>query len=472
MTDDESCLTRRAALRAAGATIAAGALAGCGGRDPETTTRGTTAGETPTAEPTTGSTTTASETTTRSTNDLVDPTDYGTVVNVAEAGADASGEEPINPVVDEHVGDDTLLYFPSGRYRLDGWRVTDYSNLAVVGDDAALVAPPDVNYWLMWGDLEDLLFAGFTIDCRGKNVAPIAHVGVAGGDNVVRDVTVRGHRHAPKTAFEVEVTDPEGSLLFDRLSLPDGSTTGHSVYVFEDSVGELTFKDCRIEHWKEGLYAAYHQGPLRIVGGYYANNGIEQVRVGGGTAGAVVKDVTVRVDNPRQAQNKPNMRGIWAEEGAHVRIENCDIALTDLTGTYSSGGIVIEKQFGEAVVENTRVRTDVDAYALSVRKPIESMKGQTVPSMDHLPKRTRFTARNLRIEGTAASGTAIRVNERDDCTFENLCVQHPEGDRDGLLVEEADGCSVTDATIDVSGEAVVTEEATVATERLRRNGSC
>nr|WP_240147556.1 right-handed parallel beta-helix repeat-containing protein [Halorussus sp. JP-T4] len=464
-------MTRRDALRAAGATVGAGALAGCGGPDPGTT-RETTSGATPTTSPGTESTTTGTEPTTRSANDLVDPTDYETVVDVAEAGADTDGEELINPVVEEHVGDDTLLYFPTGRYLLGGWRVTDYRNLAVVGDDATLVAPPDVNYWLMWGGLEDLLFAGFTIDCRGENVAPIAHVGVTRGDNVVRDVTVRGHRYAPKTAFEVEVTDPDGSLLFDGLSLPDGSTTGHSVYVFPESVGELTFRDCRIEHWKEGLYAAYHRGPLRIEGGYYANNGIEQVRVGGGTEGAVVKDVTIRVDNPRQAQNKPNMRGIWAEEGAHVRIENCDIAITDLTGTYSSGGIVVEKQFGEAVVENTRVRTDVEAYALSVRDPIDSMEGQTVPSLDSLPERTRFSASNLRIEGAATSGTAIRVNRRDDCTFENICVQHPKGDRDGLLVAEADGCSVSDSTIDVSGDAVVVDEATVKTERLRRNGSC
>ena len=473
MTDDESSLTRRAALRAAGATIAAGSLAGCGGPDPGTTTRGTTAGSTATTSPETESTTpTETEPTTQSTNDLVDPADYETVVNVAEAGADTAGEELINPILEEHVGDDTLLYFPSGRYLLAGWRVEDYRNLGVVGDDATLVAPPDVNYWLMWGGLEDLLFGGFTIDCRGENVSPISHVGVAGGDSVVRDVTVRGHRHAPKTAFEVEVTDPEGTLLFDNLSLPDGSTTGHAVYVFQNSVGELTFRDCRIEHWKEGLYAAYHRGPLRIIGGYYANNGIEQVRVGGGTEGAVVRDVTIRVDNPRQPQNKPNMRGIWAEEGAHVRIENCDIAITDLTGTYSSGGIVIEKQFGEAVVENTRIRTDVEAYALSVRDPIDSMKGQTIPSMDSLPERTRVTAKNLRIEGAATSGTAVRVNRRDDCTFENICVQHPKGDRDGVLVAEADGCSITDATIAVSGETIVTEEAMVATDRLRTTGSC
>ncbi|NEU56520.1 hypothetical protein [Halorussus sp. MSC15.2] len=473
MNDDESPPTRRAWLRAAGATVVAGSLAGCGEFAPDTTTRETTARRTETTTGATAETATRTETDpTQTTNDLVEAADYGTVVNVAEAGADASGGEPINPILEEHVGDDTLLYFPSGRYRLDEWRVTGYRNLGIVGEDAALVPPKDVNYWLMWGDLRELLFAGFTIDCRGDNVAPVSHISVSGGTNAVKDVTVRGHRRAPRTAFEVAAADPNADLRFENLSLPDGSTNGHALYVFPDSVGRLTFRDCRIEHWREGLYAAYHSGPLRVLGGYYANNGIEQVRVGGGTNGALVRGVTVRVDNPKQPQHKPNMRGIWAEEGGSVRIRDCDIAITDLTGTYSSGGIVVGQQFGEAVVENTRIRTDADTLAVNVRDPIESMQGQTVPSMGALPKRTRFRARGLRISGTASDGRAVRANGRDDCQFENVCIQHPRGSRDGISVTDAEGCSVSNSTIDVSGEAVVSESATVKTTELTTDGSC
>ncbi len=467
---DERSATRRAYLRTAVTAAAVGALAGCGRQDrgpsspeptettrttPDEGTNGTATGEAADSPP----------------SELVERHGYESVVNVVNAGADPNGEESVRPVLEANASDDTLLYFPAGRYRLDEWSATDYQNLGVVGDDAVLVPPKRVGYWLKWGGLDDLLFEGFTIDCRPNDVAPIARVGTAGGKSFVRNVAVRGHRHAPRTAFEIEVTDSDGELTFENVSLPDGSTTGHAMYVFPESVGTLTFRNCRLEHWKEGLYAAYHRGPLRVLGGYYANNGIEQVRVGGGTSGALVRGVTVRVDNPRQAQHKPNMRGIWAEEGASARIEDCDIAITDLTGTYSSGGIVVGTQFGEVTVINTRVRTDADAYAVSVRDPIESMEGQTVPSMDRLPERTRFTARDLRISGSAATGTAVRAVRRNDCRFERVCIEHG-GERDGMAFTDAQGCSVRDSTIDVGGEAIRSENATVTKRGVRTDESC
>ncbi|WP_135825984.1 hypothetical protein [Halorussus ruber] len=477
----ESPTTRRAYLRAAGATAAAGALAGCSEFVPgeTTTTRRTTSTETAeiteTADTPTGETTatTRGNSTSARTPTGVDRSRYETVVNVADAGADTSGEEPIDAVLNERVGDDTLLYFPPGRYKLGEWEATGYSNLGVVGDDAALIPPEGKrDYWLMWGDLSDFRFSGFTVDCRGNRVAPVTYLSVSGGRNVVRNVAVRGHRRAPTTAFEVAAAGKGSELRFENVELPDGSTHGHAVYVFPRSVGDLTFRNCRVEHWMEGLYAAYHRGPLRILGGYYANNGIEQVRVGGGTSGALVRGVTVRVDNPRRPEYKPNMRGIWAEEGGKVRIEDCDVAITDLTGTYSSGAIVVGKQFGEAVVVNTEIRTDADAYGLHVRNPIESMAGETIPSMGSLPKRTRFRARNVRISGSAESGAAVRATRRDDCRFESLCVRHPRGDRDGIWVAGADGCAVRSSTIDVTGEALRAEEAEVETIGVRTNGSC
>lgn len=482
MTSEDSPPTRRAYLRAAGAVAAAASLAGCGWRGDGTTTSTTTdappAGET-TAGPTTGTiadqppTDTTSATTDARTTVSEYADEYGTVVNVSKAGADASGEEPVNPVLDDHLADDTLLYFPPGRYRLDDWRVVGYRNVGVVGDDATFVPPSGhQSYWLQWGELRDFTFAGVTLDNTEQGVAPTTHLSVTGGTNVVRDVTVRGHRQAPRIAFEIEAVDRDADLAFENVALPDGSTNGHAIYVFPASVGRLAFRNCHVEHFWEGLYAAYHSGPLRVIGGYYANNGIEQVRVGGGKTGAVVRNVTVRVDNPRRGENKPNMRGIWAEEGAHVRIEDCDVAITDLTDTYSSGGIVVGKQFGRVEVENTTVRTDVTTPAINVRKPVDSMEGQNIPSMDSLPDEWRVTCRNVRVEGSAPDGTSVMTTWRDDCLFENVCVTHPRGSRDGVGVTGAEGVIVRDSVIDVSGEPITSENAEVVTEGVRTSGSC
>lgn len=426
-----------------------------------------------TTQTTEATTTTETIRTTEPTTESIDRNRFETVVNVADAGADTSGETPINSVLEDHVGDDTLLYFPSGRYRLKTWELTEYRNLGIVGENATLVPPNGKQtYWLIWKRLQDVLFAGFTLDCRADGVAPTTFLSVAGGTNVVRNVAVRGHQQIPRTGFEIAAIDPDAHLQLENVSLPDGSIGGNGIYVFPTSVGHLTVQDCRIEHWAEGLYASYHSGPLEVIGGYYANNGIDQIRVGGGTAGAVVRDATVRVDNPKQPTYKPNMRGIWAEEGGHVRIENCDIVITDLTGTYSDGAIVVGKQFGEAIVENTRIRTDANVPAITIREPIKSMEGEWMPSMNGLPESWRFRGHNIRVTGSATTGSAVRANRRDDCLFEDICIQHPDGLRDGISVSHATGCAVRDSTIDVSGETITTTDATVVTASLQTDGSC
>lgn len=471
VTRDDSPLARRSYLRAVGATAVAATLAGCGGWGPDDTE--TTRSETtPDATDRTQSTeTTVDDSESSPDQELVDR--FESVVNVADAGADASGDEPVNAVLDEHAGDDTMLYFPPGRYRLREWNLAGYDNLGVVGDDAVLVPPAGKqDYWLQWSDLRNFLCSGFVLDGRGDGVAPVNHIGVTGGKSVVRDVTLRGHRQVPRSGFEIAAANPDAELLFEKVRVPDGSTAGNGIYTFPRSVGKLTIKDCVVEHWAEGLYASPHSGPLEVIGGYYANNGIDQVRVGGGPNGAVVRDVTVRVDDPKQADSKRNMRGIWMEEGANVHIQNCDVELTDLTGTYSSGGIVVGQQFGAVTIEDTRIRTDVDAPAIHIRSPIESMEGQTMPSMDSLPEEWQITCRNVRISGTAHTGTAIRTTDRDDCMFENLCIHHPEGSRDGIRVANAEGCEVRDSTIAVGGETITTAGASVTTDGVREDGSC
>jgi len=468
VTADDRRLGRRACLRALGATAAAGALAGCGGLSDESN------------EP-------ATETTERTATDDGRPADpdestsatteeadrFETVVNVADAGVDTGGEERVDGLLGDLAADDTMLYFPPGRYRFGKWNLNDYRNLGIVGDDATFVPPAGKqDYWLAWGGLEDLLFEGFTLDCTADGVAPVNHISVTGGRSAVRDVSLLGHRRVPRSGFEIAAADPDAELLFENVRLPDGSTAGNAIYAFPKSVGSLIVRNCRVEDWAEGLYASPHSGPLEVVGGYYANNGIDQVRVGGGPSGAVVRDVTVRVDDPERADSKPNMRGIWMEEGGSVRIENCDIAITDLTGTYSSGAIVVGQQFGAATIEDTTIRTDAEAPAISIRNPIDSIEGQTMPSMDRLPEDWRVTCRNVTVTGSVGSGTAIRAVERDDCTFENVCLSHPEGSRDGVRIESAEGCAVRNATIAVGGDAVVAEDASVETSGVRTEGSC
>lgn len=448
---DENNISRRTALRAALATGVT-ALAGCGsfGRDRTGTGNHTgTPGESSAKR----------------------------VVDVAAQGADTEGNEPVNPILNDNVGDDTHLHFPPGRYRLERWEIADYRNLAITGEDAVLVPPDGMQtYWLAWGDLENFRFEGFTLDCREEDAAPVNRLRVDGGRNVVRDVAVKGHRTAneSKSGFELSVDSPDAELLVKNVRLPDGAIHGSGIYLFPDSVGELVIENCHIEHWGEGLYASPHSGPLTVVGGYFANNGIAQIRTGGGRNDTQIRDAVVRVDNPQDSQFKPNMRGIWLKEGTSTRIENCDIAITDLTGTYSSGGIVVGRQYGTAEIVDTHVRVDADGTtpAIIIRRPVDSMEGQSMPSMDRLPDNWDVACRGIRIEGETESGTAVRTVDRDNCEYSDVCIHQPLGSRDGFKFDDLDGCTVSDSTINVGGEPIVAENSTYTTKRVQKGGSC
>lgn len=48
-----------------------------------------------------------------------DSSQYDTVVDIVDAGADPSGDEPIDDVLAKYNKDDTRIEFPTGRYKLD-----------------------------------------------------------------------------------------------------------------------------------------------------------------------------------------------------------------------------------------------------------------------------------------------------------------------------------------------------------------
>ncbi|PSQ46991.1 hypothetical protein BRD15_07955 [Halobacteriales archaeon SW_6_65_15] len=64
------------------------------------------------------------------------------------------------------------------------------------------------------------------------------------------------------------------------------------------------------------------------------------------------------------------------------------------------------------------------------------------------------------------------TDRRDDCLFDGVCIQHPNGSRDGFEISNAEGCAVRDSVIAVGGDAITTEGATVVTNGVREDGSC
>lgn len=431
-------MDRREYLKRLIGVAGVGALAGCSALQPDE----------PTTTPAPPPETTSRETTT------TPPREYANVVDVVEAGADPSGHDRVDDVLESVVADDTKLVFPEGRYRLANLHLAGYDNLGLVGDDATFV--PDLagkNVLLSFQQVADLHLEGFTVDQTGDDACGWIDVRAVGGRNVVRDVTLHGRNDVDgrTNGFTLLSEGADTDLLLDRVDLGDGGVDAVGIYVFPQRAffdssrdpGAITFRDCTLAGWRrEGLYGSPHGGPIRVVGGEYRNNGIVQVRVGGGNAGteALIRDVSVVVDDPpayiTSTRNR-NMRGIWLEEGDGVTVEGATVDIRDVGDGDSQGGIVISQQFGRVTIRNTTVRTNQGVTGISIEAPETQYDARSMPSLDRLPDEWTVTCDNVALTGDSEQGAALTVVGRDGCVFRNLDVDQPRGTRHGLLAVDA-----------------------------------
>ncbi|WP_255149566.1 hypothetical protein [Halorarius halobius] len=387
---------------------------------------------------------------------------FDRVVDVRQRGADPTGNEPINDVLEANRGNDTLFFFPPGTYLMsDPWVVREFSNVGVVGRDATVTIPPGYkNYLFAFGEPDSargLLFEGVDFDCSARDSgARVLEARIDDGLEV-RDVTVRGVQEVDFAATRFDITSESGRGVVERLRLPDGGVA-HSravgCYVGDQSYGALEFVDCRMESFpNNGLYASSSKGPLVVRGGYYANNGIASVRVGNG---GVVRNVRVRCDAGDNGFE--NMRGIRLRNGASARVENCTVELIDVT--YSDGAIVVEEWLESATVRDTTVRIDTDGIAaLRVKPP--------APTATTAASRPALTCRGVDIVGSAADNAAVSVNSRNGCLFRDVSIQQSGRRRNGIHLEQSTGNRITNSVIDVPGEAIVLENATIDTTDTR-----
>jgi len=365
---------------------------------------------------------------------------FEAVVDVAEAGGDDTGEEPVNELIRGYLDDDTVFVFPEGTYRISDLLVVQgYSNVGFVGPDATL-RPTDgqKGYWLIFDDVSDVLFEGFTVSNEAEETGVRVRLLVSGGKNVVKDVEVKGfHDVSTQThAFTLQVSGSESYLIMDGVEMADGANNGTAIYTHPaEDPGELRLRDCVIENWYEqGLYGSPHGGPMYIIGGRYANNGTAQVRVGGGNADthSVVRDVDVRITEPRPARLKRNTRGIWLHEGDETVVENCDITVTELSRFGSSGALVVGPEHGRATIRNVSIQVDASTFAIAATKP--KKEDFSIPGLDHPPENWNITGAEVEITGDASNQVAVLVHSRPGSEFRNVDIRQSGEDRDGLGV--------------------------------------
>lgn len=440
-------MNRRTFLATAG-TVASSTLAGCA-ETPSAETEDATPPRTPGL---------LTEQSRGATERIPYANQYASVVDLGAIGGDPHGNRPIDDLLRTAVADDTLVFFPPGRYRItSAIEFPAFERVGLVGHDATIVPERgDSGYLFSFGRpsmAHGLRFEGFTFDFGAKNTGPRAIQARVDDELVVRDITVRGRQDTDQGVTRFDVTAADGRGEVTRLRLPDGGkpeTAATGCLVGPASTGHLTFSDCHVAGFpNNGLYTSPADGPVTVIGGTYANSGIANVRVSGPS---LVEGVTVRCD--RSVAGITNMRGIRIRGGAGTVVRDCTI---DFHRVHSSdGAIVCSPQTGSATIENTTVQIDTDGVA-AVRAKEPSSYDDTVEPRIH--------CRGLTVTGSAARDFTIKVIERPGCTFEGVCIDQTGADRNGILLRRSGNSRVAGA-ISVPGVPLRTEESTNVSNSL------
>ena len=397
--------------------------------------------------------------------------DYDEVVNIVEEGADDSGEESINPVLDDLEEDSILIEFPDGEYKVDRqFRHTGFDEFGLVAPDGdATIVPVPADDWegnarriLKLGTYETpgdrLHVEGLTFDFTAPDTG-LRALQAQVDDPLVRDVAVEGTHDTGNWGpgpFLVDVTDPDGTGRVERVDLTGGGVMEES----SDSVslgpigfnvspyheGTLEVVDTRLFGFpSNGFYSSSEDGRIVISGGLYKNNNVANVRISGASSEIRRANVVV-TDSPEgwDAQN-----GIRLDGGEH-RIDGAVVWSPRPTGN----GIRVT---GDA--DSARIDDSVVAYGPGHGDAVVVAAGSgpvTFADSDiwkHGPGQALqiqssgapVSVSNVWIRGKAPGGDGgshtIRC-ERDNCAFRWVHVDQPGEDYRRCLAIVADDCTV------------------------------
>ncbi|MXR19597.1 DsbA family protein [Halobacterium bonnevillei] len=393
---------------------------------------------------------------------------YDTVVDIVDAGADPTGEEPIDDVLAEYNVDDTRIEFPDGRYKLNKLGLYKRRNFAMVGTgDATLVPGPDYDrdLWIGGGFVRDLRFEGFVLDHSAENTDP--QVAFGGFDNVVvRDITKRGYHDGETTAFGFSAWDENGHILVENLRMADGSIPQDPVGIYVNTTGTVTFRDCHVEGFgNNGLYASSSDGPVQVEGGVYKNNDIAQIRLG--SPGSYVKNAKVVVDDDHMDHD--NSRGIRVADGhGPVDIEGCEIVMESGQG---GGGVVGAMSGGNFNLSNSRIYVS-EQYTSVGSNGTRGAGAILVDEPTEITDPGTNTIQNVAITGEAKYRSAICLR-RDNNVIKDVCI-HQTGDyRDGVVAErDASSNRAENVNINVPGTEIVDDDGDISVSGLTLDDAC
>lgn len=410
---------------------------------------------------------------------------YRTVVDVADAGADTSGNSSVTPVLRELAGSDTLLRFPEGRYYMDSQlRLTGFENFGLVGDGDATLVP--ANYSDFSGPRyrlfrlgtssspgRDLRVEGFHVDQTASNTGiRVINAEVSTG-LAVRDVIIEGvHDSGTWGPGLFNVTDPGGVGIVRRFQAPDGAVhigeTPNSgrwrgpIGVSTNGAhrGTLRYENCVLGGFpNNGLYVHAPDGTVFVEGGRYADSAAISLRMGVDTGR--VRNAAVAVDQaPSYDQRQVAMRLDYGS----LTIDGVDVDLTRANGN----AIRVMDEIDDATIRNSRVAVDGPNPNTGVRvnpgannvsiENVDVEMGVNGNALQIPSGGGPVTIDGLTVTGDA-SGSPLQETilcRRAGTRFSNLDVEQPGSGRRGMLLTGSD-IVVEDSRIVTDNDAISTD---------------
>jgi len=401
---------------------------------------------------------------------------YDRTVDIVDAGADNTGNDPIDDVLDDVVEDGTLVEFPPGTYRMEREHsFTRSRNVGLVGTGGK----QETTLLVDSGFDDDNLFdfgtsggyastnveiKGFTFDQTDPGAGVTFFWGYMEEGLLLEDIDLVGEIEGPRPSgkgenvIRIDIMNSDGEGVVRRVRAndgaiydPGGDAAGPAFYVGGSHAGSILFEDCECAGWLDnGLYtsaASESGGDVTIRGGVFKNNDIGNVRIGG--ENTLVEDVTIIQDDTSQmADIHRNPRGLFCRNG-NATVRNVDIIYKD--GAGKSWPILIRDTYGDLTLENVTIDHQTSDPAIYDRGSDSlSMTGVTVKS-------------------TVEGSELVDANSDGDMTVEQSCFEATTGDRDGF---DCGGVptTISDTNINVTGATV--SGSNVDTSNISESGSC
>jgi len=406
-----------------------------------------------------------------------------TVDIVEDLGADNTGSQVIDGELNEAISGGTLIRFPEGTYKIaNSHRLPSGANVGFVGEGEVVFAPPQGSNFSMFASgvsspANQVLFKGINFDIRPDNTVTGLRFNTQNGVHV-EDVEYVGRgTHSGGSvanALTVTISNADATGVVRNVVATQGSSWARykggegriGIGVFQPHSGTLKVVDCQLEEFgNNGMYASRHNGKVQIEGGTFRNNNVASVRISG--QGNYVEGATIEIDpekydGPREDSFEGNafgMRAVWIngrkfdkQPGAEVR--DCDIVVRDHPAPNSA--IRVSDNATSLAVRNTRIRHDLDSMA-AVRSE---------------PNGHPIELEGVSITGNASGGAAVNASNSPDSVVRNCCIEQSGSNRSGVVLSGADGSTVRDCNINVTGQAVDVSSSGVETANIMNGDSC